>query len=99
MRVPVADPVLELSNVSCVFGGVTALDDVSFAIQEGEILGLIGPNGAGKTTCFNVVTGVYKPSAGSIRFKGKPLGGAEAARDHSPRNRAGPFRTSGCSRL
>jgi len=67
--------VLELSNISCVFGGVTALDDVSFAIQEGEILGLIGPNGAGKTTCFNVVTGVYKPSAGSIRFKGRSLEG------------------------
>ena len=75
MRVPVPDPVLELSNVSCVFGGVTALDDVSLAIQEGEILGLIGPNGAGKTTCFNVVTGVYKPSAGSIRFKGRSLEG------------------------
>jgi branched-chain amino acid transport system ATP-binding protein len=71
----VPEAVLELSGVSCTFGGVTALDNVSFAIQSGEILGLIGPNGAGKTTCFNVITGVFKPTAGSMRFKGQPLEG------------------------
>jgi branched-chain amino acid transport system ATP-binding protein len=69
----VPDPVLEVNNLTLTFGGVTALDDVSFAIQPGEILGLIGPNGAGKTTCFNVVTGVYKPTAGTVRFQGQPL--------------------------
>jgi branched-chain amino acid transport system ATP-binding protein len=71
----VPDPVLEVNNITLRFGGVTALDDVSFAIQPGEILGLIGPNGAGKTTCFNVVTGVYKPTAGTVRFQGQPLVG------------------------
>jgi branched-chain amino acid transport system ATP-binding protein len=71
----VPDPVLEVNNITLRFGGVTALDDVSFAIQPGEILGLIGPNGAGKTTCFNVVTGVYKPTAGIVRFQGQPLVG------------------------
>ena len=70
-----ADPVLEVNNITLTFGGVTALDDVSFAIQPGEILGLIGPNGAGKTTCFNVVTGVYKPTAGDVSFQGQPLAG------------------------
>jgi branched-chain amino acid transport system ATP-binding protein len=71
----VADPVLEVNNITLTFGGVTALDDVSFVIQPGEILGLIGPNGAGKTTCFNVVTGVYKPTAGDVSFQGQPLAG------------------------
>ena len=70
-----ADPVLEVNNITLTFGGVTALDDVSFAIQPGEILGLIGPNGAGKTTCFNVVTGVYRPTAGDVSFQGQPLAG------------------------
>lgn len=65
---------LEVDNVSIRFGGVTALDQVSFEIREGEILGLIGPNGAGKTTCFNVMTGVYRATSGEVRFDGKPLG-------------------------
>ncbi|TGN66923.1 ABC transporter ATP-binding protein [Nocardioides eburneiflavus] len=57
------------------FGGLTALDDVSFHINEGEILGLIGPNGAGKTTCFNAITGVYRPTSGTISFQGESLAG------------------------
>jgi branched-chain amino acid transport system ATP-binding protein len=65
---------LSLENVSLQFGGLKALDDVSFEVREGEILGLIGPNGAGKTTCFNVMTGVYQPTAGLVRFAGEPLG-------------------------
>ncbi len=68
-----AEKVLEVDGLTLRFGGLTALDDVSFDIIEGEILGLIGPNGAGKTTCFNVVTGVYAPTSGEIRFLGKAL--------------------------
>jgi branched-chain amino acid transport system ATP-binding protein len=67
--------VLEVESLTLRFGGLTALDDVSFHIDEGEILGLIGPNGAGKTTCFNAVTGVYRPTSGSIRFRGTSLAG------------------------
>ncbi len=68
-------PILEVDNVTLKFGGVTALDGVTFDIREGEILGLIGPNGAGKTTCFNVMTGVYKPTSGEARFTGTSLAG------------------------
>lgn len=67
--------VLEVDDVTLKFGGLTALDHVSFEIREGEILGLIGPNGAGKTTCFNVMTGVYKPTSGRVLFDGQPLTG------------------------
>jgi branched-chain amino acid transport system ATP-binding protein len=59
--------------VTIKFGGVTALNDVSFHIKEKEILGLIGPNGAGKTTVFNVITGVYQVTSGDINFLGKSL--------------------------
>jgi branched-chain amino acid transport system ATP-binding protein len=69
------EKVLEVDAVTLAFGGLTALDDVSFSIQRGEILGLIGPNGAGKTTCFNVVTGVYRPTSGQVRFLGQDLSG------------------------
>ncbi len=65
---------LSVDDVSIEFGGLKALDRVSFDVREGEILGLIGPNGAGKTTCFNVMTGVYQPTAGEVRFEGEPLG-------------------------
>jgi branched-chain amino acid transport system ATP-binding protein len=66
---------LEVDSVTLTFGGVVALDDVSFSIDEGEILGLIGPNGAGKTTCFNVTTGIYKPTRGEVRFEGASISG------------------------
>ena len=65
--------ILEVDNLTLRFGGVVALDEVSFHINEGEILGLIGPNGAGKTTIFNVMTGVYQATSGVVRFRGKPL--------------------------
>ncbi|MFN8225784.1 MAG: ABC transporter ATP-binding protein [Mycobacterium sp.] len=65
---------LETTDLTVKFGGLTALDSVSFQIRRGEILGLIGPNGAGKTTCFNAITGVYRPASGSVTFDGEPLG-------------------------
>ena len=64
---------LDFNNVTMRFGGVTALSDVSVKIFRGEILGLIGPNGAGKTTCFNVMTGVYQPTQGSVVFNGSDI--------------------------
>ena len=57
-------PFLEVENVTKRFGGIVALDGVSFAAEPGEIVGLIGPNGAGKTTAFNVITRLYKPDSG-----------------------------------
>ena len=62
------DNILEVDDVTLRFGGVVALDQVTFSIKRGEIFGLIGPNGAGKTTCFNAMTGVYRPTSGEIRF-------------------------------
>lgn len=68
---------LELKNVTIKFGGVTALDQVDFHVNEGEICALIGPNGAGKTTVFNVVTGVYPVTSGDIIFNGENLKGKQ----------------------
>jgi branched-chain amino acid transport system ATP-binding protein len=64
---------LELDNVTRRFGGIVALDEVSLQVAEGEVAGLIGPNGAGKTTAFNVITRLYKPSGGAIRYDGNDL--------------------------
>ena len=69
------EPLLSLKNVTMKFGGVTALNDVSFDVKPQEILGLIGPNGAGKTTIFNVITGVYQLTSGAISFEGESLAG------------------------
>jgi branched-chain amino acid transport system ATP-binding protein len=66
---------LQATNVSKRFGGLDALDKVSFSIERGEIYGLIGPNGAGKTTLFNCLTGLYLPEEGEFRFAGVPLTG------------------------
>jgi branched-chain amino acid transport system ATP-binding protein len=66
---------LEATGVGKRFGGVQALSGVSFSIRRGEIYGLIGPNGAGKTTLFNLLTGIYRPDAGSFEFDGAPLAG------------------------
>lgn len=68
------ETLLETTDLTVKFGGLTALDSVNVAIRRGEILGLIGPNGAGKTTCFNAITGVYRPTSGTVMFDGEPLG-------------------------
>jgi len=70
-----AEPILQVENVTKRFGGLVALSNVSFEVYEGEILGLIGPNGAGKTTMFNVITGVYKPDEGRVIFMGTDITG------------------------
>jgi branched-chain amino acid transport system ATP-binding protein len=70
-----SDVLLEVDHVTLRFGGVVALNDVSFSLRKGEIFGLIGPNGAGKTTCFNAMTGVYRPTSGGIRFQGQSIVG------------------------
>ena len=66
---------LEVNNVNKFFGGLQATTDLSFNVAEGEIVSVIGPNGAGKTTLFNLITGVYTPSSGDIRFQGRSLVG------------------------
>lgn len=66
---------LEASELTKRFGSITAVDDVSFEIDEGEIVGLIGPNGAGKTTLFNLITGIYEPTRGSFSLDGRDLTG------------------------
>lgn len=74
IAVEVGDTLLSMEDVGMRFGGLVALDGVSFDIRRGEILGLIGPNGAGKTTCFNALTGVYRPTSGRVLLEGAPLG-------------------------
>lgn len=64
-------PILKLDNLTIRFGGVTALDSVNLEVKKGEICALIGPNGAGKTTVFNVITGVYRPTSGTVSYNGE----------------------------
>ena len=71
---------LELKDVNKFFGGLHVLSDISFNVNEGDIVGLIGPNGAGKTTIFNVITGIYRPNGGSIQFRGQDLIGLKPYR-------------------
>ncbi len=70
---PGAPKLLEVSDIGVRFGGIVALDGVSFDLEEGQILGLIGPNGAGKTTLFNCLSRLYTPNRGDIRFEGRSL--------------------------
>lgn len=68
-------PILKLEDLTKRFGGLIAVDDVSFTVPQGAVIGLIGPNGAGKTTVFNLITGNYKPDAGAVTFEGKNITG------------------------
>ncbi len=68
-------PLLKLDQATIKFGGLTAVNSVSFDLFTGDLFGLIGPNGAGKTTCFNLITGVYKPTSGTITFDGGVING------------------------
>jgi branched-chain amino acid transport system ATP-binding protein len=71
--------VLEVQGLTKRFGGFTAVSGVSFRLEKGEILGLIGPNGSGKSTTFNLMAGLYAPSAGTVRFLGEEIGGLAPA--------------------
>ena len=71
---------LEVKNLTRSFGGLTALSNVDFHVEEGEIVSLIGPNGAGKTTFFNCVTGIYSPTSGSITFRNEVIAGLRPSR-------------------
>ncbi|HEX6443020.1 MAG TPA: ABC transporter ATP-binding protein [Stellaceae bacterium] len=72
-RAVAPEPLLEIRDIAVRFGGIVALDGVSFTIEEGQILGLIGPNGAGKTTLFNCVSRLYTPNRGDILFEGQSM--------------------------
>jgi branched-chain amino acid transport system ATP-binding protein len=71
---------LELSGVTMRFGGLVAVNDLALVLEAGQLYGLIGPNGAGKTTVFNVITGVYRPTSGTIRFDGSGIAGERTGR-------------------
>jgi len=73
-------PLLEVERLSKRFGGVRAVHDVSFVLEEGELLGIMGPNGSGKTTLFNLIAGALRPDDGRIRFDGGEIGGLPAHR-------------------
>ena len=91
----VGEALVQVQDLTIKFGGLTALDNVTFDINRGEILGLIGPNGAGKTTCFNAMTGVYKPTSGKVLLEGQLLNGLPQHRI----TRRGLTRTSRSIRL
>ena len=70
-----SDVILDVANLSKAYGGVQAVQDVSFSLNSGELLALIGPNGAGKTTCFNMLMGQIRPDFGTVRLKGRDIAG------------------------
>ena len=89
-----------LSTVSTtkVFGGLLAVSDVSIDVGPKSIVSIIGPNGAGKTTFFNMLTGLYKPTAGRILFDGEDVTAQASRHHHVARESPGRSRTSACSR-
>jgi branched-chain amino acid transport system ATP-binding protein len=72
-------PILEVHGLTRRFGGLTAVSDLDFSVEPGEIRGLIGPNGAGKTTTFNVISGFYPPSSGRVVYQGRDIGGLKTS--------------------
>ena len=68
-----AQPALSIEHIAVHFGGLVAISDMNFVINEGEVVSLIGPNGAGKTTAFNVITGFLRPTQGEVRYRGVSL--------------------------
>ena len=93
---PAAQAVLELDHLSLSFGGLRAISELDLRVGDREVVSVIGPNGAGKTTVFNVITGVYQPSAGDVRF----AGGRSRARRRTSSPGAGSrarSRACGCS--
>src|SRR5438105_1176456 len=70
-----AELILRVDHVSKVFGGLRAVDNVSFEVPKGQVFTMIGPNGAGKTTLFNVLTGIFSPTEGEVYFEDRPIGG------------------------
>ena len=93
---PSGEPLLEANGVTKRFGGLTAVDDVSFSIPERSIVSIIGPNGAGKTTFFNMLTGLYKPTLGTVTFDGKNVTTKRPDQITALRSH-GRSRTSACS--
>ena len=89
-------PILETRKLGITFGGLKAVQDFNIQIYQGELVGLIGPNGAGKTTVFNLLTGVYVPTEGTVLLNGAPLNGKRSTSSW-PLASPGPFRTSACS--
>ena len=86
---PTGQAVLELDHLSLSFGGLRALSELDLRVAAREVVSVIGPNGAGKTTVFNVITGVYRPSAGDVRFAGESIAG------QAPREMAQPSNATG----
>ena len=91
--------VLSVTGLCIRFGGLTAIDAMTFDVREGEVLSLIGPNGAGKTSAFNAITGYLRPASGDIRYRGRSLAGGGLRPSTRSRNSAScaPSRRPACS--
>ena len=88
---------LELDKLTLDFGGLRALSELDLQVDQGEIVSVIGPNGAGKSTVFNVITGIYEPTGGAVRFDGRVAGRAKAPPGDANSGSPGPSRACGCS--